>query len=367
VAIRKLSRDPEQLDVLHLYAKLDPIQAAGSSLRDPARVEEFVKRIRTSIVESIQTPSRMHGLRAQALFRATLVALAKFKLLVDEDVGDAYFDDSAGSLSPPDFRVVDGQGNTLLVEVKSIKLTDPLKPFRLRRSDVEAWRRWGELTGAPVALALWWVVPGMWTLVSLDRLRPAGSKLEIDLVDAIAANEMSRFGDCLLGTKPPLIFRLRVHPEGVVDESTGTVPVRIDKAELVSGGRTIEDELERSIAWYFLNFGRWEVEQELRFDTNGDPVAIDMVAQPEVVDAEQQAEQDFATVGMLSSLYAALFNERTLSDDGEVDQLDHEPEPGELADLIPDDFWDRTDRVLPVWRMNIQPTDPDAVVRRRSG
>jgi len=95
-------------------------------------------------------------------------------------------------------------------------------------------------------------------------------------------------------------------------------------------------------------------------------VTIDLVARPPIVDDQKPARQDFASVGMLSSLYAALFDDVTLSAEGEVDQLDHRPAPGELAKLIPDDFWDRADRA-PLWRLNIQPVDPDTVAPVSSG
>jgi hypothetical protein len=363
MAIQKVPRDPENLEMLRLYAALDPVQAVGTGLRDAARLDEFVQRARASLGRSVGTPSRVQGLRAQALFRATLVALGQFRLLVEEDAGDPYYDDKAGRVSPPDLRVVDRDGKTLLIEVKSVRLNDPLKPFRLRAADVEAWRSWGELTGAPVALALWWAAPGQWTLTSLDRLRPRGAKFEIDLIDAMVANEMSRFGDCMLGTRPPLIFRLHVKQEGAVDPETSRAPVRVTDVDLLAGGRMLEDELERRIAFYFLRFGKWEVEQELQFGPGGDVVTVDLVARPPVVEDGAQAAQDFASVGMLSSLYAALFDEVTLSADGEVDQLDHRPEPGELSKLIPDDFWDRADRALPLWRVNIEPVDPDTIAR----
>ena len=132
-----------------MYAAIDPTQAVGAGLRDAERLDEFLQRARMSLERSVATPSRMQGLRAQALFRSTLVALGQFRLLIDEDAGDPYYDDHAGRVSPPDFRVVDRDGQTLLIEVKSVNLTEPLKPFRLRASDVEAWRRWGELDQRP--------------------------------------------------------------------------------------------------------------------------------------------------------------------------------------------------------------------------
>lgn len=120
MAIQKVPRDPEHLEMLRLYAAIDPVEAVGAGLRDTERLDEFLARARASLEHSIATPSRMHGLRAQALFQATLVALGQFRLLIDEDAGDPYYDDNIGRLAPPDFRVVDNAGETLLIEVKSV-------------------------------------------------------------------------------------------------------------------------------------------------------------------------------------------------------------------------------------------------------
>ena len=139
--------------------------------------------------------------------------------------------------------------------------------------------------------------------------------------------------------------------------------MRVTDVDLLAGGQTLRDELERRIAFYFLRFGDWEVEEDLQHGPEGDIVAIDFTARPPVADKQEQAAQDFASVGMLSSLYATLFDEATLSADGEVDQLNHTPDPGALSMLIPDDFWDRTNRGLHVWRFNLQPVDPDTVTR----
>ena len=51
---------------------------------------------------------------------------------------------------------------------------------------------------------------------------------------------------------------------------------------------------------------------------------------------EEVERQGFGIAGTLSSMYSALYNEMTLvPDDGKVRQLRHEPDPGELAALIP--------------------------------
>jgi hypothetical protein len=360
MAIEKVPRHPEELELLRLYSAVDPVQNLGASLRDAARLDEFVVRARTSLERSLLTPSRLHGLRAEALFRATLIALGRFRLLADEDAGQPYYDAAGGRVSPPDFRVVDNDNAQLLVEVKSVKNADPLKPAVLRSADVAAWGRWGNLTGTPVAVAFWWATPGIWTLVDVDRLTTRGTKLEIGLAEAVAVNEMSRFDDCLLATIPPLTLRLHVDNREASDDPSNAGSAAVTCVEILAAGHALTDELERRIAFFLLRFGRWEVEQELQFGADGNVVTIDLVGRPpQPADAANDG-QPFASVGMLSSLYAALFTEATISIEGDVDQLDHRPRPGELADLIPDDFWDRPGRVLPIWRLVIEPAEPSS-------
>ena len=362
MSISKVPRDPETFELLRLYGENSAGEGVSASLDSDDRLNDFLNRARISLEQSVASPSRVHGLRVQALFRATLIALGQFRRLNDEDTGHPYYEDREGRAAPPDFRAVDNTGRSLLIEVKSVKLNDPLKPFRLRRADVEAWRRWGQLDGTPVALAFWWQVPGLWTLIPLDRLRSNGAKEEIDLLDAMAANEMSRFGDSMLATRPPLSLRLNVKQteKRKIDTTTNEHSVLITELGLRSRNQIIRDRLEQKIAWWILRYGKWPVTEEPRINSQGGLEAIDLVAQPE---EELPADQDFASVGMLSSLYAVLFEEATASPAGRVEGLDHTPKPNELSDLIPADFWDAPDRVLRLWRFNLEPVDPSSVTR----
>jgi hypothetical protein len=53
-----------------------------------------------------------------------------------------------------------------------------------------------------------------------------------------------------------------------------------------------------------------------------------------------------------------MFNEATLTVDGTVRHLAHEPVPGMTGALIPHDYWQQQDRRLRIWRMEAHlPTD----------
>jgi hypothetical protein len=53
VTIRKLPRNPEGIDSLKMYGALGPLAAAGTDLQDPARVDEFLQRIRRGVSGSV--------------------------------------------------------------------------------------------------------------------------------------------------------------------------------------------------------------------------------------------------------------------------------------------------------------------------
>lgn len=355
MAIRKIGRDPEGIESLKLYASLTPQQALGTDLQDQARQEEFAGRVRRAVSGSVQTPTRLHGLRVEALFRAMLVALGGFTLLTDVDGGEPYFDDAGGPVKLPDFSIVDRDGQQLLVEVKSVSpRRDPLKPHTISKTEMLGLQRYGKLMNAPVAMAHYWTAWNRWTLVPLDRLTPIGKRYGIGLQEAFAANELSRFGDCLVGTRPPLTFVLNVEPTTTARPPAAS-QVRVTGVEVSAAGVVLEDDREANIAWYLMRFGDWPTgDPQMRFEDSV-PRAIEISVAPPPENRELVEQQGFAGIGMLSSLYSSLYNELTLTPDGEVRELRHEPDPGELAALIPDDYWDRKDRALSLWRFHIEP------------
>lgn len=292
---RKVPRDPGGLELLRLYGALQPPGSEGAAVGDPARLEAFIDHARGALQQSLSRPSRLYGVLGQAMFRATVVALGTVRLLVEEDAGEPYYDDTGGTLSPPDFRLVDRQGTTVLVEVKTMHHPTPLKPLRLRPADVDAWRRWGETVGAPVMLAVWWDLPGLWTLTDLAHLQPVGGKQQITLPEALLVNEMARLGDRLIATTPPLTLRL------VLSRTDGDASsAEVEQAWLLAAGRLLEDPLEQRIAWMILRFGSWDLERSQRTDDDG-RLTVELTAKPTEEAADAAADQGFAMVWVLVS------------------------------------------------------------------
>jgi hypothetical protein len=78
---------------------------------------------------------------------------------------------------------------------------------------------------------------------------------------------------------------------------------------------------------------------------------------PPPEEREVVEDQGFAMVGVLSSMYSALFNEATLDDSGAVQRLDHHSEPGEFGTLIPSDYPETPGQCLRLWIFDVQPAD----------
>jgi hypothetical protein len=306
-------------------------------------------------------------MRGEAMFRAVLVALGDFQLLVEEDEGQLYYDDNAGAVKQPDYRAVDSAGRQLLIEVKTV----PPNPRQLRHSiptaEVRALRRYGQLTGAPVAIAHYWSAANMWTLVDLGRMRPGEGRYELELTEALKANQMGRFGDRTIGTVPPLALRLEVEEFGERTQPD-TATIVIKDVQMLAAGQPLVDEVEQRIAFLLFRFGGWPVDTPTELDAHGKLASFALEAAPPEEARAMVERQGFAMVGALSSMYSAMFNEITLDDEGAVRRLDHHSEPGEVGSLIPADYFERAERRLALWVLHLQPADPDEQLadRRRA-
>jgi hypothetical protein len=293
------------------------------------------------------------------MFRAVLVALGGFQLLVEEDEGQAYYEDTLGPVKLPDYRAVDTNGAQLLIEVKAV----PPNPRKLRHAipaaEVHGLRRYGELTGAAVAVAHYWSAANLWTLVDLECMEPVDARYELELTKAMKFNQMARFGDCMIGTVPPLELCLEVEELGE-RARPDTANVEIRNTRLLAAGQPLADELERQIAFLLFRYGGWDIETPAEIDSTGRVTSFSLQATPSRDMREVVERQGFAIVGTLSSMYSTLFNEATLDDEGAVRRLDHHSEPGELGSLIPPDYFERSDRQLKLWVLRLQPPDEDA-------
>ncbi|MFJ3637842.1 hypothetical protein [Streptomyces sp. NPDC090112] len=330
-----------------------------------SRHAETVAAVSDALQTTLHNPSRLQGWQTQYAFEAVVVALGSVRMIKTEDSGLYYFDDAGGELHPPDFRVILGDGAQLLVEVKNVA---PLKSgleAKVRAKDMASAQAYAQATGGRLLYALFWSRRGMWTLVDPSVFSLAGSQQRLSFVDALKANEMYLLGDAMLATESPLTFSVIMdrEKERVVEQLQDgeTRAFTIGRVELLSAGRVITNPDEKNLAWFLMLHGDWPQAEEPEFDGQGRLVKIDFISAPEAPDEDavrQIADQGLAFFGSLSKLYTLRFLDATTTDEGDIRALREEPEPALLAQLVPDDYWERTDHVLRIWRFRQHPAVP---------
>jgi hypothetical protein len=179
----------------------------------------------------------------------------------------------------------------------------------------------------------------------------------VSLERAMLANEMSILGDRMLATTSPLRLRLvsdRGQPRSLRPAGPGTSEgiFTIGDVELLVGDRRISDERELQLAFFMMFYGGWDLEEQANLDTAGEIESVDW--RVSAVEDSRSADEP-RMVGALSSLYSTGFNLATL-EHGQVVRLRHEPTPGALSALVPEDYWGRADRVLPLWQFEVHPS-----------
>lgn len=353
MTIQRLPRRPDELGALSLFVQLD-VPREGAAVGDQVRQTDFLEKVRGGLSRSLASPARLHGWHVQEMFAGMVLGLGQIRLLSVEDEGDCYFDDSSGPVKKPDFRLVTNEGEHLLIEVKNVPPADLDTAWSMRLGDLDALRRYADLTGARLLVANYWTSPNIWTLVSAELLARRGKKAALRLVDAYPKNELGRLGDRMIATTPPLTLSLLVDQKGSQLSQAGdkatTVSFRIGAVEIASTGRVLEEKMEQEIAWRLMLLGGWTTIPHAGYASDGTLARVDYNFMP----LEQDEQADFQIVGSLSSMHATLYNLATMGDQGEFLSLRREAAPGELLEIIPRSYWQRDDRLLPLWQFELQ-------------
>lgn len=346
--LRRLPRDHERLDALDLYSRI--IERTGNRMDDPGRIQAAVDRIRDQLQNVTDEESTLHGWRVQTLFEAVVASLGEVRLLKSEDAGDVYF--SGQELKPPDFRIVTGDGDQVLVEVKNFFQREPFKPYRMRRSDLLALQRYAQIVDTEsLKVAIYWSRWNRWTLTAVDRFKekPRSNYLFLDLTSAIKADEMGSLGDRSIGTEWPIGLTLYTKPTEGRRLREGTAEVTVERAEYHVAGRVVPTLTEKRIIHWLILYGGWE--EELVSEIVDDELmsASFLFSPPE----QPPEPQPFALHRPLSSIYSGMFNDATLGEEGEVRDLRIDIDPGALGALIPEEYGGEE---LGLWVFHVKPS-----------
>lgn len=354
MTLQRLKRERGELGSLALFVDLDDPER-GSSLQDVRRRQYVLAEIARGLDESLANTARLHGWRVQELFKAVVVELGGALLVKDEDEGECFSEDNA-MVKLPDYRLVLEDGEMVLVEVKNV--APGLLESKIGIGELEALERYAELNNHRLLLAHYWSQTNLWTLVDARVVTRKGSIAKLKLTHAMRANEMCFLGDAMIATTPPLVLRLTADakaPQTLGDaDSDGRrrVSFTIGEVEILAAGTILTNAEERRIAHALMQSGPWEVEETASLDRDDNLVSVDFTHRP----AEEQPGVPHQSIGTLSSLFSASFNQATLDEEGTPSRLAVDPEPGRMGNLIPSEYWSREGRQLALWRFEVKPS-----------
>lgn len=340
--MKRIPRDPLRFDVFDLFAR----QAAKQqvSIKTAEAACGFVEMIRASVEASLDNDAMVFGQRTQAMFEALVVSLGAVRLIKREDTADIYADED---LEVPDFRVILADNRQLLVEVKNVFRRDPTDPCELTETYVVALRRYGQIMGCEVKVAIFWAVWNFWTLVGLEAFVNQGTRFVLSFPDALKRTEMALLGDKAIGTQFPLRVRFETDPrKSRALDAHGRAEFTIGGVRLFCADQEIMDPIEQNIAWYCMLYGKWSEDPPEAIMSDGPIEAIEFRFRP-----EEDNDQGFEIVGWLSAMYSAFYRQATLGEGG-VGQVRLEPTPRTLGRLVPDGY---VGKALPLWIMVLAP------------
>ena len=251
----------------------------------------------------------------------------------------------------PDFRVVLNDGMQWLIEVKNVHTKDAHLPLQkrliMKREYREKLERYASATGGQLKLAIFWSKWRMWTLVSPSRLVDSDGNLKLDMQTALKQNELVCLGDCMIGTRAPIVIRFVADP--TKSSRIGEDDIyrfTIADVQIFCAGNLIVDTNEKRLAWRLIMFGTWMESGPFPLMKNSKPKGVEFRWEP-----EEPSNQGFEIIGLFSQLFTNYYAERTLQGD-EVVGIHALPQPQWLQSIVSHDF--RSD-TLPLWLFSLSP------------
>jgi hypothetical protein len=345
--VKRIEREKRRFDLMRLldaYARNEKL-----SIRDGATHVRFLRGLADEFDLAKGSDTLIHGLRTEGMFAHVVAALGGCTMVKSEDAGEIYADDT--TLRIPDYRVVISSDEQLLVEVKNHRSAS-LADYLVKPAYMDSLRRYANAVGLPLYIAIYWSDFHMWALVPSDGFDLIDGDYSVSFGESMKRSEMVRLGDCMLGTTPPLEFRLLSDPAR--DRSvqpSGEVSFTIGAVELRAGGQVIEDPLEKRIAWFLLRCGSWDIAAFPTEVVGGALISATFVVAPEEHSSGgADSHEDFEFLGFMSQMLSRQYGVMTADESG-VNLLTPTGQPQDLGVLIPPDY---VGERLPLWRFLVQ-------------
>ena len=272
-------------------------------------------------------------------------ALGHCAVVKEEDVGELY--STTYKAIAPDYRLLTLEGEEFLVEVKNCHQASVEHRFRLTRDYFDALRAYASLFKCGLKVAIYWSRLRIWSLISADAFEFDGKNHSLSMAQCMKRNEMSVIGDSMVGTVPPIVFKLLSHPSRTrrVDPD-GRAEFTIGSVQFFCGGRRVTDRFEQKLAWFLLRYGDWDSIEEEAELADHELLWLQAVANKECADG-----QEFAMIGFLSQMISQQYNELT-AEEGTIVRLAPSLDPDELGIVIPADY---KGKVVQLWRLAQSP------------
>jgi hypothetical protein len=216
------------------------------------------------------------------------------------------------------------------------------EPFRqetkFKHDYMDALRGYAQNVGYELKLAIYWARWAIWTMISVDDLDDDGRRFSTDMKKATMVNEIGALGDAMIGTVPPLRLRLLAdHSKPRYLTDSGDAIVTVDGGEVICGERIITDDVDKSIAWLFMQYGEWEISGPHAILSGKDVDALEFVWNP-----PERQNEGFEMVGTLAISHRKPYRR------GKVAQIDARTVPEWFSPLV--DYKANQDRQLRIWK-----------------
>jgi hypothetical protein len=355
-ALNLIERNPTKFETLTLFRTLS--RKEDYTFTDPDTSLRFFETLKAEFEKAKNNSQLLYGLRTEMMFGYIAAALGWCSLVKQEDAGTIYFSES--DLTLPDYRVVLNNGEEFFIEVENKFQKYPVQACYFKKGYINKIRRYAELFGKGLKIAVYWSLWNIWTLTSIADLAYNGKNYCLSFADAINYNEMSIIGDSYIGTVPPLAMKIIADPtKPQVIGSDGSIKFITRTWEFYCGGTKIEDVNESGLAWILMSFGNWRDSDPIVVENGNQVISIEYKYEPE----ETTPNQGFEIVGTLSGMLSRYFKSST-APDGPIEHLEAEDPPPFLGF---DSLSDYRGRNLRLWRFYFTASHKDVSTVMESG
>lgn len=354
--MKRLKRNPEKFEVIDLFTAVG--HGRNYRLRVEENFEDFIRRMRDSLESSMENENLIHGKRIEALFSYVAGALGECSFVKKEDSGAVFC--NKPNIQPPDYAVTLKDGRRLMIEVKNCHIGNFTSAYTFRKDYLERLENYAAMQGAELKIAIYFSRLNKWCLLSRSSLTEKKGRYEVNMVTAMAKNEMFLLGDRMIGVKPDICIELIADPykeASISDE--GMASFTISDVKIYNSAVEIHNQSEKNLAFYLARFGKLSCDLP-RAITEGNKllsIRYDFYAEDGLAEG-----QPFAIIGDLSSMISSAYNEHTVYERSVV-SLDPELDPDFFAINIRPEH---ESKELSLWQFSIHP-NPEFEIKTQLG